>query len=199
MADQIQLIAGLGNPGSEYESTRHNAGAWYVQALARAHGVTLSRDKRFPAMTGQLPGPKGSVRLLIPTTFMNRSGQATAALANFYRIPVTEMLVAHDELDLPPGAIRLKQGGGHGGHNGLRDIISHHANQRDFLRLRIGIGHPGHASEVTSHVLSRPSPGERQLMEAAIDAALAETNALLAGDYPQIMNRLNGFLAKAPS
>lgn len=195
MVDQIQLIAGLGNPGAEYESTRHNAGAWYVQALARAHGVTLSRDKRFAALTGQLQGPSGTVRLLIPATFMNHSGQATAALANFYRIPVTEILVAHDELDLPPGAIRLKRGGGHGGHNGLRDIISHHGNQRDFLRLRIGIGHPGHASQVTPHVLGRPSPGDRQLVEAAIDAALAETDALLQGKYADVMNRLNGFQA----
>jgi PTH1 family peptidyl-tRNA hydrolase len=145
VAEPVRLIVGLGNPGREYEDTRHNAGVWYVDALARRQGVFLSEDKKYFGLTGTFTFEGETIRLLVPTTFMNRSGQATAALANFFKIPVTQMLVAHDELDLPPGCARFKQSGGHGGHNGLRDIISKHGNSRDFYRLRIGIGHPGSA------------------------------------------------------
>ena len=124
MAEPVRLIVGLGNPGREYEDTRHNAGVWYVDALARRQGVFLTEDKKYFGLTATFSFEGETIRLLVPTTFMNRSGQATAALANFFKIPVTQMLVAHDELDLPPGCARFKQGGGHGGHNGLRDIIS---------------------------------------------------------------------------
>ena len=135
MTDPVLLVVGLGNPGREYEDTRHNVGAWYVDALARRRGVSLSEDKKSSGLTGHFSFEGNTVRLLIPTTFMNLSGQSTAAVANFFKIPVQQILVAHDELDLPPGTVRLKKGGGHGGHNGLRDMISKHGNQKDFLRL----------------------------------------------------------------
>ncbi|MBA3979019.1 MAG: aminoacyl-tRNA hydrolase [Alcanivorax sp.] len=195
MADPIRLIVGLGNPGAQYADTRHNAGAWYVDALARSQGVSLSEDKKYFGLTGHFTFGGETVRLLIPTTYMNRSGQATAALANFFRIPVTQILVAHDELDLPPGVIRLKKGGGHGGHNGLRDMISKHANQRDFVRLRIGISHPGSADLVTPHVLGKPAPADRERIERAIDEALRYTGEIVRGEIDQAMNQLNGFRA----
>lgn len=196
MADNpVRLVVGLGNPGREYEQTRHNAGAWYVEALARQQGVTLSEDRKYFGFTGQFSFEGEAVRLLIPTTFMNRSGQATAALANFFRIPVTQMLVAHDELDLSPGVARLKVGGGHGGHNGLKDIIARHGNSRDFLRLRVGVGHPGNAALVTPHVLSKPAPDERERIERAIDEALHYTPDILRGELNRAMTGLNAFKA----
>jgi PTH1 family peptidyl-tRNA hydrolase len=195
VADPVLLVVGLANPGREYEDTRHNAGAWYVDALARSRGVSLSEDKKYFGLTGQFSFEGNTVRLLIPTTFMNRSGQATAALANFFKIPVQQMLVAHDELDLPPGVVRLKKGGGHGGHNGLRDIISRHGNQKDFLRMRVGIGHPGDASKVTPHVLNKPSRADRDLIDRAVDEAVHHSADILRGDVAGAMNRLNGFKA----
>ncbi|AJD49048.1 peptidyl-tRNA hydrolase [Isoalcanivorax pacificus W11-5] len=193
MADPVKLIVGLANPGAQYADTRHNAGAWYVNALARSRGVSLSEDRKYFGLTGSFTEQGETVRLLIPTTFMNRSGQATAALANFFRIPVTQMLVAHDELDLAPGCIRLKIGGGHGGHNGLRDIVSRHGNQKDFVRLRIGIGHPGNAALVTPHVLGKPSQDDRILIERAIDEALRYTGEIVSGELPRAMNGINSF------
>ena len=132
----VQLIVGLGNPGPEYDQTRHNAGAFFVERLAAQHSVNLSFDKKYSGLTGKLNYQGRDVRLLIPTTYMNRSGQAVAALANFFRIQPEEILVAHDELDMPPGVCKLKLGGGHGGHNGLRDIIASLANQKNFHRQK---------------------------------------------------------------
>lgn len=195
MTESIRLIVGLGNPGREYEDTRHNAGAWYVDALARSQGVVLCEDKKAFGLTGQFSFEGETIRLLIPTTFMNLSGQATAAVANFYRIPVTGILVAHDELDLPPGSIRLKKGGGHGGHNGLRDIISKHGNSRDFMRMRIGIGHPGDSRLVTPHVLNKPSADDRQKIDTVIDEAVRYTGEIVRGEFAAVMNSLNGFKA----
>ena len=149
----IQLIVGLGNPGPEYEQTRHNAGALFVERLASAQRVSLTADKKYFGLTAKFSHQGNDVRLLIPTTYMNRSGQAVAALANFFRIKPEAILVAHDELDLPPGVAKLKRGGGHGGHNGLRDIIAQLGNQNDFHRLRLGIGHPGDAKLVSNFVL----------------------------------------------
>ena len=189
----IRLIVGLGNPGREYEETRHNVGAWYVEALARQQGVQLSEDKKYFGFTGQFDFDGESVRLLIPTTYMNRSGQATSALANFFKIPVAQVLVAHDELDLPPGTVRLKIGGGHGGHNGLRDIVSCHGNQNGFNRLRIGIGHPGAAHLVTPHVLNKPMRGDKDKIDRAIDEALSYSGDILRGEISKAMNSLNGF------
>lgn len=196
MADAIRLIVGLGNPGPEYDATRHNAGVWYIDALARAQGIFLNEDRKYFGLTGTFTFAGDTIRLLVPTTFMNRSGQATAALANFFKIPVTQMLVAHDELDLPPGVARFKQGGGHGGHNGLRDIISRHGNSRDFQRLRIGIGHPGSAELVTPYVLSKPSRTDRELVDRAIDEAVRHTPDLLRGDLNAAMNAVNGLQAR---
>jgi PTH1 family peptidyl-tRNA hydrolase len=191
----IKLVVGLGNPGREYEDTRHNVGVWYVEALARHLGVTLTPEKKYFGLTGSATVDGEKVHLLIPTTYMNRSGQATSALANFFKTQTEEMLVAHDELDLPPGSIRLKQGGGHGGHNGLRDIISRHGNNRNFVRLRIGIGHPGNAELVTPHVLNRPSGADRQKIESAIDEAVACSDRIMAGELGGVMNTLNAFRA----
>lgn len=195
MAEPVRLIVGLGNPGREYDDTRHNAGVWYLDALARHQGVFLSEEKKHFGLTASITLGGEKVRLLVPTTFMNRSGQATASLANFFKIPTQQILVAHDELDLPPGCARFKQGGGHGGHNGLRDIISRHANQRDFYRLRIGIGHPGSADRVTPHVLNKPSRADRELIDKAIEEAVSHTRDLVSGDLNGAMTRLNGFKA----
>lgn len=195
MTTPIQLIVGLANPGQQYEQTRHNAGAWYLNALARSQGVTLSEERKFFGYTGQFTHGGNIIRLLVPTTYMNRSGQATAALANFYRIAPEQILVAHDELDLPPGIARLKIGGGHGGHNGLRDMISQHSNQKNFTRLRVGIGHPGSSALVTPHVLGKPSANDRELIDRAIDEALRYTNDILDGNLNRAMTELNSFRA----
>ena len=195
MTTPISMIVGLANPGQQYEQTRHNAGAWYLNALAQSQGVTLSEERKYFGYTGQFNHNGRTIRLLIPTTYMNKSGQSTQALANFFRIPVEEILVAHDELDLPPGVIRLKTGGGHGGHNGLRDIISQHGNQKGFARLRVGIGHPGNAALVTPHVLGKPSAHDRELVDRAIDEALRHTKDILDGNFSRAMTELNSFRA----
>lgn len=196
MQQGIELIVGLGNPGREYEQTRHNAGAWLVEALARQHHAVLSADPKFFGLTARINVGGRDLRLLIPTTFMNRSGQAVAALSQFFKIEPEHILVAHDELDLTPGTIRFKQGGGHGGHNGLRDIISCLGNNRNFYRLRIGIGHPGHASQVTGYVLGKAPTTEQQRIELAIDAALAALPTAVAGHWGRAMSQLNGFQAE---
>ena len=191
----IKLIAGLGNPGAEYRGTRHNAGADFVEQLARNAGVELRADSKFFGLAGQLTLAGHDLRLLIPSTFMNRSGKAVAAIAGFYKILPEEILIAHDELDLPAGSARFKRGGGHGGHNGLRDIIPALGNNRDFQRLRIGIGHPGHASKVTGYVLGAPGPTDRQRIDQCIDEAIAALPLLLDGDEVKAMTRLHSFSA----
>ena len=187
----VQLIVGLGNPGPEYDQTRHNAGAFFVERLASAQGVNLSFDKKYFGLTGKFSYQGRDIRLLIPTTYMNRSGQAVAALANFFRIKPDEILVAHDELDMPPGVCKLKQGGGHGGHNGLRDIIACLANQNNFHRLRIGIGHPGHSSQVSNYVLSRAPRSEQDLTNTSIEFALGVLPDLLDGNFSRAMQQLH--------
>jgi PTH1 family peptidyl-tRNA hydrolase len=187
----VQLIVGLGNPGVEYEQTRHNAGALFVERLAAKQGASLSSDRKYFGLTGKFTHQGRDVRLLIPTTFMNRSGQAVAALANFFRIPPEAILVAHDELDMLPGVAKLKLGGGHGGHNGLRDIIAQLANQNSFYRLRLGIGHPGHSSMVSNFVLGRAPRSEQDLLDTSIDNALAVLPEMLAGDWSKAMHKLH--------
>jgi len=187
----VQLIVGLGNPGPEYDQTRHNAGALFVERLADREGVRLALDKKYFDLTGKFTHQGRDVRLLIPTTFMNRSGQAVAALARFFRIEPEAILVAHDELDMPPGVAKLKQGGGHGGHNGLRDIIAQLGNQNSFHRLRLGIGHPGHSSQVTGYVLGRAPRSEQELLDASIDFALGVLPEMLAGDWIKAMHKLH--------
>jgi PTH1 family peptidyl-tRNA hydrolase len=187
----IQLIVGLGNPGPEYEQTRHNAGALFVEELARKLGVNLATDKKYFGLVGKFSHQGRDVRLLIPTTYMNRSGQSVAALANFFRIPPAAILVAHDELDMPPGTAKLKQGGGHGGHNGLRDIIAQLGNQNSFYRLRLGIGHPGDKNLVSGFVLGRAPRSEQEKLEASIDFALDVLPEMLAGDWTKAMQKLH--------
>lgn len=191
----IKLIVGLGNPGREYEDTRHNAGALLVQALAEQHSQPLKEDNKFFGLTGRINLHGHDLRLLIPTTYMNRSGQAVAAMCQFYKFTPKQILVAHDELDIAPGTARFKLGGGHGGHNGLRDIISKMGNDREFYRLRIGIGHPGSASKVTGHVLNKASTNEHQQMLTVIDEAIRVLPDALDGDWGKAMNQLHSFKA----
>lgn len=193
MADPIRLIVGLGNPGAEYEQTRHNAGAWLVERLARQEGISLRPDKKFFGLSGKGRIAGQECFLLLPTTFMNRSGQSVAALANFYKIKPNEILVAHDELDMPAGVAKFKIGGGHGGQNGLRDIIAQLGNQKDFHRLRVGIGHPGDKSLVTGHVLGRASKAEQQSIDHVIDEAICVLPDAISGDLAKAMNRLHSF------
>lgn len=191
MSSPIQLIVGLGNPGSKYEQTRHNAGFWFIDELAHRFGIALRAENKFSGEVGKGRIEGHEVWLLKPMTYMNRSGQAVSALANFYKVPPQSVLVAHDELDLPPGAVKVKQGGGHAGHNGLRDIHAHFG--KDFLRLRIGIGHPGQASDVVGYVLNRPMDDERIGIDRTIDECVATLPLLLEGELQKAMNRLHSF------
>lgn len=191
----IKLIVGLANPGAEYAATRHNAGAWYVDQLADAYRQPLKEEAKFFGYTARLNLAGHDIRLLVPTTFMNLSGKAVAAMATFYRIQPDEILVAHDELDLLPGVAKLKLGGGHGGHNGLKDIISKLGNNPNFHRLRIGIGHPGDKSKVTGFVLGKPPASEQSLIDGAIDEAIRCTEILLKEDMVKAMNRLHAYKA----
>lgn len=194
MSTPVKLIVGLGNPGSQYANTRHNAGQDLVERLASQHSTSLSSDSKFFGDSGRIFIGSRDVRLLVPTTFMNRSGQAVAALANFYRIEPEAILVVHDELDLPPGVARLKQGGGHGGHNGLRDIISALGNNKDFQRLRIGIGHPGNAKQVSGYVLKKASGDDAIGIDHSIDESIKVLPALLTGDLAGAMQELHSKL-----
>lgn len=187
----ISLIVGLGNPGTEYAQTRHNAGFWYVEAIAQRFNITLKAESRFSGLVGRGLIDGHDVRLLLPTTFMNLSGRSVAPLAKFFQIAPSNILIAHDELDLPSGCIRLKTGGGHGGHNGLRDIVPQIGN--DFHRLRIGIGHPGHKEKVHGHVLGRAPKAEQDLLDQALDEALRLTPMIVQGDIARAMSQLNGF------
>lgn len=182
-----RLIVGLGNPGAEYADTRHNAGFWLCERLARELNVELRREARFHGMAGR---SREQLWLLEPQTYMNRSGESVGSLARFHRIPPAEILVLHDELDIPPGDLRLKFGGGLGGHNGLKDIAAHLGTQ-DFWRLRIGIGHPGDRNAVVDYVLKRPRAEERGLIDAALERALLHWPLVARGDYPAAMQKLN--------
>lgn len=186
----IRLIVGLGNPGREYETTRHNAGYWWVDELARLQNLGFKNEAKFHGLTarGQLHGHE--MLLLKPQTFMNISGRAVGALAQFYKILPAEMLVVHDELDLPPGMARLKLGGGHGGHNGLKDIIAH-LGSKDFWRLRLGIGHPGDRTDVAGYVLNDPRREERELIDAAMQRALDVAHLIIEGKTEAAMLKLH--------
>lgn len=184
------LITGLGNPGDRYSETRHNAGFWFLDRLAVLAGVSFKAQSRLHAETVKTRLHGVDCILVKPTTFMNHSGQAVRAVLDYYRISASEMLVAYDELDLPPGTVRLKQGGGHGGHNGMRDIFRHVADH-DFLRLRIGIGHPGHRDAVTPWVLNRASADQELAIRHAISDALGVLPKVLEGDLPAAMKELH--------
>jgi len=186
----LRLIVGLGNPGAEHARTRHNAGFWYLDALARALDCGLAYDRKLHGEVGKARADGIAVQLFKPTTFMNKSGLAVVSALNYYKIEPAEMLVAHDELDLPPGTARLKFGGGHGGQNGLRDLLEH-LGHGDFHRLRIGIGHPGHKDRVTPWVLGRPGKVDELAMVDALSAALAVTPLLMIGQFNDAMKQLH--------
>lgn len=190
---EIKLIVGLGNPGDKYAETRHNAGEWLVERLAHRFNATLNPENKFFGKTAHTLVNGKEVRLLVPTTFMNLSGKAVAALSGFYRIKPEEILVIHDELDLPPGSAKLKLGGGHGGHNGLKDIVAKLGNNNNFHRLRLGIGHPGHRDLVAGYVLNKPSPSDRQALEKALDEATDCVEMIFKDGMVKATNRLNSF------
>jgi PTH1 family peptidyl-tRNA hydrolase len=177
----IKLLVGLGNPGHEYEATRHNAGFWWIEAVARELKVSLAMDRSYHGLVARASAQGQTLWLLQPQTFMNLSGKSVAALARFFKIQPEEILVAHDELDLPPGQVKLKFGGGHAGQNGLRDIHAQ-LGTGDYWRLRIGIGHPGVKTEVSNWVLGKPMPDQRSAMEEAIARSVKAWPLLLAGD-----------------
>ncbi|GAA5178609.1 aminoacyl-tRNA hydrolase [Niveibacterium umoris] len=183
-----KLVVGLGNPGPEYVETRHNAGFWFCELLARELGVTLSHESRFHGLAGN--ARSAGVWILLPQTFMNRSGQSVGALARFYRIQPNEILVVHDELDILPGQLKLKCGGGNGGHNGLKDIQAH-LGTPDFWRLRIGIGHPGDRNQVANFVLHRPPRDEQTLIDESIGRALDAWPKMLAGEWERATAAVN--------
>lgn len=195
---QLRLIAGLGNPGPDYSATRHNAGFWFVDRLAAERQVQFAPEKRFFGELARLSAPGMDCRLFKPAVFMNESGRALQAVAAYFEIAGEEMLIIHDEIDLVAGTIRLKRGGGHGGHNGLRDI-SEKLGGGDYLRLRIGVGHPGDKSRVTPHVLSRPAAAETALIDGAIERGMAIMPLLFAGDLERAMTRLHTVDAPDPN
>jgi PTH1 family peptidyl-tRNA hydrolase len=186
----IRLIVGLGNPGPEYQKTRHNAGFWLLDELAWDYKQSFHAEGKFFGELARAAVPAGDLWLLKPATFMNLSGQSVVALARFYKILPNEILVVHDELDLPPGCARFKQGGGHGGHNGLKDIIAK-LGSADFWRLRLGVGHPGDRNEVVNYVLKKPRAEEQTAIDQAIVAALAVLPQAMAGDMPSAMKQLH--------
>ena len=190
MSASYQLLIGLGNPGARYEATRHNAGVWLLERVARRHA---SGFRSLPRCFGSIADANidgTRIRLFRPGTFMNHSGRAVAAVAGFYKVPVARILIAHDEIDLPPGTVRLKRGGGHGGHNGLRDVVPQLAGS-EFSRIRIGVGHPGHRDRVVGHVLDRPSPGERSEIDEAIGRVVDDIARIAGGDLEGAMNTLH--------
>jgi PTH1 family peptidyl-tRNA hydrolase len=184
------LIVGLGNPGPKYSETRHNAGFWFLDGLAALAGASFRAQSRLHVETARVDLSGCDCILARPTTFMNHSGQAVRAVTDYYRLSAQQMLVAYDELDLPPGVARFKIGGGHGGHNGMRDIFRH-LPDHDFLRLRIGIGHPGNRDAVTAYVLSRAPADQETLIRNAVTDALAVMPLVLNGDLPAAMKELH--------
>jgi PTH1 family peptidyl-tRNA hydrolase len=189
MSKAIRIIAGLGNPEDRYERTLHNAGFWFVDALARKYGGSFRYEKKFDADCSRIKLQGEEVWLVKPQSYMNNSGQPVRGLLDYYRLSVDELLVAHDEIDLPPGTTRLKEGGGHGGHNGLRDIIQHCGP--DFLRLRLGVGHPGEKHQVTGHVLKRGSSDTEAAIKRDIDDAISVMPELVDGEINAAMKKLH--------
>lgn len=187
----IKLIIGLRNPGSAYEHTRHNAGGWLVEALTQRHNASFKTEKKLHGEIANIEINNQGCKTLLPLTFMNHSGLPVREVCQFYRITPDEILVVHDDLDLQPGRIKIKTGGGHGGHNGIKDIINN-LGSSDFHRLRVGIGHPGHKDLVLNFVLGKPSQEDRQLIYDAIDRGISSIGTALSGDIAKAMNLLNG-------
>lgn len=190
MSARIDMIVGLGNPGTEYADTRHNAGFWFVDEVARKFGGYFKGERKFHGKIASSKIDGQQIWLLKPDTYMNLSGQSVLALMQFYKVNLQNILVVHDDLDLDAGIARFKTGGGHGGHNGLRDIISR-CGGNGFHRLRLGIGHPGNKTEVTGHVLKKASSDDRQLIESAIDNAMRVLPRFVNGDFPKATQELH--------
>ncbi len=186
---QFELIVGLGNPGPKYETTRHNAGFWFLDALAGQYKVNFRSESRFHGDLAKARIRERDVLLLKPTTFMNLSGKSVAGVAKYFKIKLEHIIVVHDELDLPPGVIRIKQAGGHGGHNGLRDVSNHLG--KDFWRIRLGIGHPGHKDAVVAYVLKRAGKEDQQMIDAAIDDGVNELEHLIDGQLNKAVQALH--------
>ena len=185
----LSIIAGLGNPEQKYERTLHNAGFWFVDALAHKFGGEFRYEKKFDADYCRVTIEGDDIRLVKPQNYMNQSGPPVRAILDYYRLKPRHMLVAHDEIDLPPGTVRLKQGGGHGGHNGIRDVIRHCG--ADFMRLRIGVGHPGEKSQVTGYVLKRGSDDVERAIEKNLDEAMAVMPLLIDDGLNAAMKALH--------
>ena len=190
MPQPIQLIVGLANPGNEYANTRHNAGAWFIEEIANRDNIPLRMEAKYHGLHHLAKIHDQSCHLLIPTTFMNHSGQAVRACMSYHKIPADAILIAHDEIDLPVGSIKLKFDGGDGGHNGLKDIIRH-LNTKQFYRLRIGIGRPNHSKDVIDYVLNHPSKADRQKIDDAIKRALDALPLILSGEAQKAMQKLH--------
>jgi len=191
LSPPIQLIVGLANPGTKYEYTRHNAGAWLIQTIATQNNTKLQPNTKFQGLYAKIELEGQPIHLLIPTTYMNLSGQSVKKITEYYKIPIEQTLIAHDEIDFPPSTAKFKQGGGHGGHNGLRDIINHFNQNKNFHRIRIGIGHPGDKNQVTDYVLSPPIKTDKIEIEASIEKIIKELPNYLKGNHQQAMNNLH--------
>ena len=187
---RIALIAGLGNPGPGYKGTRHNAGFWFIDELSQHYPLDFKLESRFQGEVAKVQIKGLSVRVLRPGTFMNESGQSVASLMRYFAIEPGALLVVHDDLDLEPGVVRLKEGGGHGGHNGLRNLIRH-LDSNDFVRLRLGIGRPGHPDDATDYVLHVPPAGQRSAILDAVSRAVALIEPMINGDHAAVMNELH--------
>lgn len=188
----LKLVVGLGNPGPSYEETRHNVGVWFVDALCQEKKLKLKTEAKFNARIAETTVNGQAVLLALPNTFMNHSGQAVSAISKYLDIPVQSILIVHDELDIPAGQLRFKTDGGHGGHNGLRDII-HHLKTREFHRLRIGIGHPGNKDHVLDYVLHKPTRAEHQKIQSSLQMALQLFPLMVKGEHQTVMNQLHSF------
>ena len=189
--NRLKLIIGLGNPGSDYSKTRHNAGYWWIQKLCLKHSLKLKPAAKFFSLMGVLDTAAHNCLLALPSNYMNNSGSAVALIASYYNILPHEILIIHDDLDLDCGTARYKLGGGHGGHNGLRDILAKLPQTKDFYRLRIGIGHPGNKTQVVNYVLGRPNKDEQDKIEQVIDTSISHLDKLLQGDWQFVMQQLN--------
>lgn len=187
----IRLIVGLANPGAQYAKTRHNAGAWFLHELAQRQGLTLTPSSKFHGLSACYSFSDTQCYLLEPATFMNASGQSVRSTAQFYKLLPEQILVVHDELDFEPGIVRLKYGGGHGGHNGLRNIIAE-LKTPDFYRLRVGIGHPGQRDQVTPYVLGQPNKADKESIMSAIDEGLTIVDEIIQGQFEKAMRHLHG-------
>lgn len=187
----LKLIVGLGNPGSQYESNRHNAGVIFLRELCESYSGKLRGESKFFGEFGSINIAGDDIKLLFPTTFMNHSGKSVAAACNFYKIEAENMLVAYDEIDFEVGVTRFKQGGGHGGHNGMRDIINALGGRKDFHRLRIGVGHPGHKSMVSNYVLGNPSRSEADVIHGDIQNAIRVMPKAVTGEWEEAMRLLH--------